>query len=217
MSFTLVVANKAYSSWSFRPWIVMRHFDVAFDEIVVPLAQETTRADILRYSPTGKCPALRDGDIDVWDSLAIIEYLAERLPQLTIWPRSQAARAEARSLAAEMHSGFMGLRALLPMNMRRPVGKIGLTAEAAAEVVRLEQAFEQARGRFGQGGPFLFGAFSATDAMFAPVVSRLHVYDVAVTPATRAYMDAVMALPAWRDWSEAAAAEPWIIQKYEIA
>ncbi|WOJ89944.1 glutathione S-transferase family protein [Methylocapsa polymorpha] len=217
MTFTLVIANKAYSSWSFRPWILMRHFDVAFDEIVVPLAQATTHEDILRYSPSGRCPVLRDGDILVWDSLAIIEYLAERLSQTPIWPRPQAARAEARSLAAEMHSGFMALRGLLPMNMRRPVAKRELTAEAEADVSRLEQAFSQARKRFGESGAFLFGEFSAADAMFAPVVNRLHVYDVSVTPQTRAYMDAVMALPAWRAWAAEAAAEAWRIEKYEIS
>lgn len=216
MTFTLVIANKAYSSWSFRPWILMRHFGVAFDEVVVPLALETTRADILRYAPNGKCPSLRDGDIIVWDSLAIIEYLAEQLPHIAIWPRPPAARAEARSLAAEMHSGFMALRALLPMNMRRPIGKCELTPEAAADVARLEQAFAQARKRFGESGAFLFGAFSAADAMFAPVVNRLHVYDVAVAPETRAYMEAMMALPAWMDWSAGAAAESWRIEKYEI-
>lgn len=215
MAYTLVIANKTYSSWSFRPWILMRHFEVPFDEIVVPLALETTRAELLRYAPSGKCPILLDGEIVVWDSLAIIEYLAERLPEFPIWPKPQAARAQARALAAEMHSGFMGLRAHLPMNMRRLVGKRELTQEAAADVARLEQAFSQARARFSDGGPFLFGAFSAADAMFAPIVNRLHIYAVPVSPETRAYMDAVMALPAWGDWAAGAAAESWRIDKYE--
>ncbi|HEY8031461.1 MAG TPA: glutathione S-transferase family protein [Methylocella sp.] len=217
MNPTLVIANKNYSSWSFRPWILMRHFGIAFDEIVVPLGRDATRVDILRYSPSGKCPALHDNDVVVWDSLAIIEYLAEVHPRTTIWPASRAARAQARSLAAEMHSGFMGLRALLPMNMRRKVKKRELTPEASADVARLEQAFGQARGKFGQAGAFLFGDFSAADAMFAPVVNRLHVYDVAVTPGTRAYMDAMMALPAWQEWRAQAQAETWTIDKYEIA
>jgi glutathione S-transferase len=214
---TLVIANKTYSSWSFRPWILMRHFGIAFDEVVIPLAQENSRAEILRYSPAGKCPSLHDGKIVVWDSLAIIEYVAERHPRLPIWPRPRAARARARSLAAEMHSGFMCLRGLLPMNMRRKVERHELTPEATADVSRLEQAFEQARAEFGQAGAFLCGDFSAADAMFAPVVNRLHVYKVAVTPGTRAYMDAMMALPAWQDWSAQAQAETWIIEKYEIA
>lgn len=217
MSLTLVIANKAYSSWSFRPWILMRHFGIAFDEIVIPLAQEQTRAAILRHSPSGKCPVLRDSDITVWDSLAIIEYLAELMPDKPLWPRPRAARAQARSLAAEMHSGFAALRGLTPMNMRRAVKRIELTPEACADVARIEEAFRQARDRFGEGGAFLFGDFSAADAMFAPVVNRLHVYDVAVTPATRAYMDAIMALPAWQEWQAQAKAETWIIGKYEAA
>jgi glutathione S-transferase len=217
MSLTLIVANKAYSSWSFRPWILMRHFGIAFDEIVIPMAQENTHAEMLRYSPAGKCPSLHDGEITVWDSLAIIEHLAELTPDKPLWPVSRAARAQARSLAAEMHSGFTGLRGQLPMNMRRAVKKRELTPEASADVARLEQAFQQARTEFGQAGSFLFGEFSAADAMFAPVVNRLHVYDVAVTPATRAYMDAMMALPAWQEWRAQAEAEPWTIGKYEVA
>lgn len=216
MSLTLVIANKNYSSWSFRPWILMRHFGIPFDETVIPLAQDSTRADILLYSPSGKIPALLDGGITVWDSLAIIDYLAEHFPAKALWPQARAARAVARSLAAEMHAGFAALRSHLPMNMRRAVKKRELTPEAGADVARIETAFKQAREKFGQDGAFLFGAFSAADAMFAPVVNRLHVYDVAVTPATRAYMDAVMALPAWADWHREALAEPWIIEKYEV-
>ncbi|MGH6811937.1 MAG: glutathione S-transferase family protein [Methylocella sp.] len=217
MSLTLVIANKTYSSWSFRPRILMRHFGLAFDEAVIPMAQENTRAEMLRFSPAGKCPSLRDGEIVVWDSLAIIEYVAELHPRMPIWPRPRAARVQARSLAAEMHSGFAGLRGLLPMNMRRPVARRELTPEASADVARLEQAFGQARGQFGQAGAFLFGDFSAADAKFAPVVNRLHVYDVKVTASTRAYMDAMMALPAWQEWRAQAEAEPWTIGKYEIA
>ncbi len=163
----LVIANKTYSSWSFRPWILMRHFGIAFDEIVIPMAQETTRAEMLRFSPAGKCPALHDGDIVVWDSLAIIEYVAELYPRIPVWPESRAARARARSLAAEMHSGFGGLRGLLPMNMRRKVKQRELSPEASTDAARLEQAFAQARRDSGQAGAFLFGDFSAADAMFA--------------------------------------------------
>ncbi len=217
MTLTLIIANKTYSSWSFRPWILMRHFGIPFSEAVIPLAQDNTRSEILRVSPSGKCPVLHDGDITVWDSLAIIEYLAETYPEKPLWPKPRAARAQARALAAEMHSGFAGLRGLLPMNMRRAVKRRELTPDASADVARLEQAFEQARRAFGQGGAFLFGDFSAADAMFAPVVNRLHVYDVPVAAATRAYMDAVMALPAWQEWQTQAKAEPWTIDKYEVA
>jgi len=195
----------------------MRHFEIAFDEVTVLLAQENTRAEILRYTPAGKCPALQDGEFLVWDSLAIIEYLAESFPQIAIWPRSRVARAQARSLAAEMHSGFASLRASLPMNMRRAVKKLELSPDAAADVARLESAFTAARLEFGHAGHFLFSDFSAADAMFAPVVNRLHVYDVNVSEDTRAYMDTMMALPAWKDWEAQAQAEPWVIDKYEIA
>ncbi|MCI0465980.1 MAG: glutathione S-transferase family protein [Beijerinckiaceae bacterium] len=216
MSLTLIIANKNYSSWSFRPWLLMRQFEIAFDEVVIPLGQENTHREILRYSPAGKCPVLCDSETAVWDSLAIIEYLAECNPRAAIWPETKEARAHARALAAEMHSGFTGLRGLLPMNMRRKVKKRDLTPEAAADVARIEQAFKAAREKSGQAGDFLFGKFSAADAMFAPVVNRFHVYDVPVAAGTRAYMEAIMALPAWREWSRQAQAEPWIIDKYEM-
>lgn len=215
MGLTLVIANKAYSSWSFRPWILMRHVGIAFDEVTIPLAQQDTRAEILRYSPSAKCPVLKDGEIAVWDSLAIIEYLAEVFPRAAIWPRDRAARAKARSLAAEMHSGFVNLRAMLPMNMRRKVKKRELNPEAAADVARIEEIFRTAC-QAPEGSGFLFGDFSAADAMFAPVVNRLHVYDVAVSAGARAYMDRIMGLAVWKEWAQGAQAEPWIIDKYEI-
>ncbi len=172
----------------------MRHFGIAFKEATVPLGRPETRAEILRYSPAGKCPILLDGDRLVWDSLSIIEYVAEMARGIPVWPRDKAARADARSLSAEMHSGFIGLRSHLPMNMRRPVRARALTPEAEADIARIEQAFSAARQAFGERGDFLFGDFSAADAMFAPVVNRLHVYDAPVQPQTRAYMDVVMAL-----------------------
>jgi glutathione S-transferase len=215
MTLTLVIANKAYSSWSFRPWIVMRHFGIDFKEIVIPMAQETTRAEMLRFAPTGKCPSLQDGDIEIWDSLAIIEYLAETFPGHPIWPRNPKARAHARALAAEMHSGFMQLRSHLPMNMRRTPASRDLPPDVSADIARIEAAFANARQSFGAGGAFLFGEFSAADAMFAPVVNRLHIYAVPVTQLTRAYMDAMMALPAFARWQVEAEAEPWHIEKYD--
>lgn len=217
MSLTLVIANKCYSSWSFRPWILMRHLGIPFEEVVVPLAEPSTRETLLRHTPSGKAPCLHDNDLTVWDSLSIIEYLADSYPQYAVWPKDRQARALARSLAAEMHSGFMDLRALLPMNMRRKVQRRELTAGALADAARLEQAFAEARDRFGRGGEFLFGDFSAADAMFAPIVNRLHVYDVTVTPTTRTYMDRMMALPAWQEWSGQASLEPWTIAKYEVS
>jgi glutathione S-transferase len=215
MALTLVIANKAYSSWSFRPYILLRHLGIDFAEITIPLGEATTREQILRYGPSGKCPVLIDGDLTIWDSFAIIDYLAETYLDLSVWPRDKAARAMARSLSAEMHSGFMGLRAHLPMNMRRDVRARALTPEAAADVARIEQGWSEARRQFGKAGDFLFGDFSAADAMFAPVVSRLHTYDVPVSPESRGYMNAVMALPAWADWKAGADAEAWRIAKYE--
>jgi glutathione S-transferase len=215
MGLKLVIANKAYSSWSFRPWILLRHFEIPFEEIVIPMARAETRAEMMVYAPTGKCPSLHDGDIAVWDSLAIVEYIAESFPAVAIWPKDRAARAYARSLAAEMHSGFTGLRSHLPTVFRRAVQKRELTPEAEADLARIEAAWAEARQKFGAGGAFLFGDFSAADAMFAPVVERLRAYDAPVGAATRAYMEAMMALPAWRDWVAGAQAEPWRIEKYD--
>lgn len=207
----LVIANKAYSSWSMRPWILMRHFEIPFEEEVIPLRHDDTRERILRFSPAGKCPVLIDGDVVVGESLAIIEYLADRHPELPIWPCEFKQRARARALAAEMHAGFAGLRAHLPMNMRRAVKALEMTSAAAADVARIEAAFAEAL-QTEPHGPFLIGTFGGADAMFAPIVNRLHVYDVPVTAQTRAYMDAFMALPAWQDWAREATQEIWHIE-----
>ena len=215
MSLTLVLANKAYSSWSLRPWILLAHFKIPFEEIIIPLDLPQTRAAILKHSPTGKVPALSDGAIAIWESLAIVEYVAEKYPDKAIWPRAKAARAHARSLSCEMHAGFQALRQQCPMNFRRPVRRIAFSAETLADIARIEAGWAEARRRFGKAGPFLFGRFCAADAMFAPVVNRLHVYDAPVNKATRAYMDAMSALPAWRAWTKDAEAEEWRIAKYE--
>ena len=215
MPLKLVIANKAYSSWSLRPWILLAHFHIPFEEVVIPLDHPDTRDRILEHSPTGKCPALRDGAIEVWESLAILEYLAEKHPEKAIWPRAKAARAHARALASEMHAGFQALRQHCPTQFLRPPRRIALTPAVEADVTRIEAAWANARARFGKAGPFLFGKFSAADAMFAPVVNRFHIYEVPVSAATRAYMDAVMALPAWRAWIKDAEAETWRIEKYE--
>jgi glutathione S-transferase len=215
MTLKLVVANKAYSSWSLRPWILLAHFKIPFEEVVIPMDQPETRATMLKYAPTGKCPSLHDGRISVWESLAIIEYIAEMFPERAIWPRAKAARALARSLAAEMHAGFSALRQACPANFRRKPKPIALSDEVRADVARVEAAWAHARETLGGAGPFLFGRFSAADAMFAPVVNRLHAYDVPVAKTTRAYMEAMMALPAWKAWIADAEAEPWRIERYE--
>ena len=215
MPLKLIVANKAYSSWSLRPWILLAHFKIPFEELVIAMDRPETRANMLKYAPTGKCPSLHDGKITVWESLAIIEYIAEAYPDKAIWPKGRVARAHARALANEMHAGFGALRQACPTNFRRPVRAITLTPEVKADVARIEAAWAHARATFGKGGPYLFGRFSAADAMFAPVVNRFHVYDIPVSKMTRAYMQTIMALPAWKAWIADAHAEPWRIEHYE--
>jgi glutathione S-transferase len=211
----LILANKAYSSWSLRPWILLAQLKIPFEEVVIPMEQPDTRANMLKYAPTGKCPSLHDGKIAVWESLAIIEYIAAAHPEKTVWPKGKAARAHARSLANEMHAGFGALRQGCPTNFRRPVRAIVLSDEVRDDVARIEAAWAHARATFGREGPFLFGRFSAADAMFAPVVNRFHVYDIPVSRPTSAYMETVMALPTWKAWIADAQAEPWKIERYD--
>lgn len=217
MVLKLTIANKAYSSWSLRPWLLLAHFKIPFEEEVVFMRQPNTRERMLKVSPTGKVPSLKDGSLHVWESLAILEYIAEAYPQKAIWPRLKAARAHARSLSSEMHAGFVALRSECPTNFRRKPHppKTPLSAAALADVARIEAAFAQARAKYGKAGPFLFGKFSAADAMFAPVINRLYAYDIKVNPATKAYMDAVMALPAWIAWHKDGAEETQVIADYE--
>jgi glutathione S-transferase len=215
MTLKLILANKAYSSWSLRPWILLTHFKIPFEEIVIPMDRPDTRATMLKYAPTGKCPSLQDGKVGVWESLAILEYVAEAFPEKAIWPRPKAARAHARSLASEMHAGFAALRQACPTNFRRKPKAIALSDEVRADVERIERAWAHARETFGKSGPFLFGRFCAADAMFAPVVNRFHAYDLRVGKPARAYMDAIMSLPAWKAWIADAEAEPWRIERYD--
>jgi glutathione S-transferase len=216
MALRLIIGNKNYSSWSMRPWIAMKVAGIAFGETVISLDAANFKATVSPYSGTGKVPVLIDGDVSVWESLAILEYLAEKFPEARLWPAEAAARAHARAIANEMHAGFQPLRKLLPMNMWRPVIKRELTPEAAVNVQRIEQLWNGARAKYGKGGPFLFGSFGAADAMYAPVVARFHTYDVAVSAGTHAYMDAMMALPAWREWHDAGVKEPWVLAEDEI-
>lgn len=212
----LTIANKRYSSWSLRPWLVLKAFGIPFDETVVPLKQPDTKARILAVSPSGKVPALQDGEVTVWESLAIIEYLAETFPETPIWPRTRAARAHARAISNEMHGGFMPLRQGCPMNLGKRYATPPMTEDLKANVARIEEIWRDTRARFSNaGGPFLFGAFTAADAMYAPVVTRFETYGIAVAADTRAYMDAVLALPAVVEWREAGLAEPWDIAEYE--
>ena len=215
MSLTLVIGNKNYSSWSLRPWIAMKVAGIPFEEIQIPLYEPGSRERMLEYSPAGKVPILIDGDEHVWESLAILEHLAERFPEARLWPSDRRARSHARAIASEMHGGFQPLRQNCTMNLWLPVKARPQPPEVLANVARIEQMWADCRARFGQGGPFLFGAFGAADAMYAPVVARLNTYGLPVSAKTRAYMDAVMALPAWREWYDAAMQETWIMQHNE--
>jgi glutathione S-transferase len=214
MPLELIIGNKNYSSWSLRPWLAMKVADIAFDEILISLDAPDFKARVALHGGAGKVPVLIDGDIHVWESLAILEYLAERFPGL--WPAQESARAHARAIAAEMHAGFLPLRGQLPMNIRRPVKERALDDEAASDVSRIDAIWNECRTKFGGGGPFLYGAFCAADAMYAPVVWRFHTYAVNVSATARAYMDAVIALPALQQWREAARREPWVLPHDEI-
>jgi glutathione S-transferase len=217
MALTLVIGNKNYSSWSMRPWLALKAAGIAFDEVQIPLY--TGKADkqrILEFTPSGKVPALVDSDITVWDSLAIIEYAAEKFPQARLWPEDRASRAHARSISAEMHSGFAALRNECGMNLHRPVGAKALSVDARADIARIQQSLGECRQRYGKLGPYLFGAFSGADAMYGPVVHRFRTYAIEVTPAVRDYMAAMMALPAFQDWTRAALAETLVIEKFEV-
>ena len=214
MGFHLTIGNKNYSSWSMRPWFAMKVAGILFEETVISLNAPDFK-ERLKLSGTGKVPVLADGTVRVWESLAILEYLAETVPVAKLWPADAAARAHARAISNEMHAGFLPLRRQCPMNMWRPVKKMELNAEAAANVARIDAMWSDCRARFGAGGPFLFGTFTAADAMYAPVVSRFHTYAVEVGAASRAYMAVVMALPAWAEWRAAALKEEWVLAEDE--
>lgn len=212
---TLVIANKLYSSWSMRPWLLMRHLEIAFDEVVIPLDLPDTRARVLEHSPAGKVPILKDGDVTVWESLAIMEYVAET-SAAPVWPADKQARAMARAVAAEMHAGFSALRSACPMNLGKRYPSRDRGEAVARDVARFEAIVRDARARFGAGGPFLFGAFSAADAMYAPLATRLDTYSIPVDQATRAYVDAILGLPAFREWRTAALRETWVVEHDEV-
>jgi glutathione S-transferase len=216
MTLKLVIGNKNYSSWSMRPWVAMRASGIDFEEVFVPLyTGDADKKRIIAYTRSGKVPVLVDDDVTVWDSLAIIEYLAERFPEAGLWPVDLAQRAHARSISAEMHSGFAALRNECGMNLHRPVGAIALSPGALADIARVVQIWTECGERYGASGSFLFGRFSGADAMFAPVVHRFRTYAVEVTPAARKYMDTMIALPAFQEWTRAGLDETLVIEKFE--
>jgi glutathione S-transferase len=212
----LIIGNKRYSSWSLRPWLVMTHFGLPFEEILILLDTPTTSSEIRRYSPSGRVPCLTDGAITVWETLAIIEYLAERFPDRAVWPRDQAARAMARAISSEMHAGFSALRAACPMNLRRSFDYRDRGPGASADGARITTLWRDARRQFGKDGPYLFGAFSAADAMYAPVVLRLTGYAWPLDADIAEYVASIHELPAMQAWKAAAATETWIVPSDEI-
>lgn len=214
----LIVGNKAYSSWSMRGWLACKASGLEYEELVVPLYDSgwDERREGDEFAPSsGKVPLLWHDDVVVWDSLAIIEYCAELSDQARFWPEDQGARAMARSMAAEMHSGFAALRRECPMNVRRNVAMPQLSDEAIADINRILVLWAQARARAGSGGPFLFGGWSAADMMYAPVVTRFLTYSIPVPPFAKQYMSDVLRHPDVAAWIDAAQDEPWVIEQYE--
>ena len=212
---TLVIGNKNYSSWSMRPWVLLRELDIPFEEVKLRFHSAEWDANIARWSPSRLVPVLWRGDESVWDSLAIMEAVHEWFPDRGVWPKDPAARAFARSIAAEMHSGFRDLRTHMPMNIRTSLPGKGLTPEVQANIDRIQALWGEARRRFGAAGPFLFGAFCAADAMYAPVVMRFRTYGVAPGPVAAAYCQAMNAAKGVRAWVDEALREKEIVPEDE--
>jgi glutathione S-transferase len=211
---TLVIANKNYSSWSLRAWLFMKHAGIEFQEMVIPLDTPETREQIDHYSPSGRVPVLRHGKLCVWDSLAICEYVAELTG--TGWPKNGEARAVARAVSAEMHSGFTTLRSLWPMNARARNRRTALTAALEADIERIDEIWNDCRGRFGGAGPWLFGEYTVADAMYAPVVLRFNTYSARISQTARWYMASVLEDAPLQEWLQAARQEPWTVAIDEV-
>jgi glutathione S-transferase len=218
--FTIYLGNKNYSSWSLRGWLMLKQTGVAFDEVVIPLYEPQSRGEILRHTPSGKLPALVHGNVTVWESLAIGEYLAELFPEAGLWPKDRAARAHARAISNEMHAGFLPLRRHFPMNMRSVFDR-EIIPEIQGDIDRITSLWRDCRQRFGTssnggGGDFLFDSFTIADAMFAPVVSRFRTFKLPLEGEIEAYARAVTAWPAYQEWLAAARNEPMIIEQWEF-
>lgn len=209
--FTLIIGNKNYSSWSLRPWLLLKQAAIPFKEIRLAFGSD----DLSKYSPSGLVPALKHGPLTIWDSLAIAEYLAEQFPEKELWPRDVEARAIARSVSAEMHSGFINMRTHMNMNCRGHFPGKGMTPEVEKDIRRIQHIWQDCRSRFGKGGEFLFGKFSIADAMYAPVTSRFVTYAVPLSPLVQAYVHTLQGLPAMQEWLAAAKAETEVIEQYE--
>jgi glutathione S-transferase len=212
---TLVIGNKNYSSWSLRPWILMKRLGLDFREVLIPLYSPEARDEMEKYGPSGRVPVLRQGDLAVWESLAICEYVAELTGRG--WPAQTEARAVARSVCSEMHSGFVNLRSEWPMNARARNRRTPMTPGLEADIDRVDVIWNDCRRRFAAGGgPWLFGEYSIADAMFAPVVLRFNTYGAQISETARWYMAAVIEDAALQEWVRAAQAEPWTVKSSEV-
>jgi len=216
----LIIGNKNYSSWSLRGWLACKQSGLGFEELTVPILgddwdQYKRQSEDLAPSH-GKVPILWDGEAVVWDSLAIIEYLSDKVGRDRFWPKNDAARAMARSMVAEMHSSYLALRRTCPMNIRGRVAGVEIGEEVRADIVRILTLWAEARARFGKGGPFLFGTFGAADVIYAPVVSRFLTYGIGVPGFAQAYMEAVWEHEWMQQWIAAAESEEWVIEQYEM-
>jgi len=214
---TLFIGNKNYSSWSLRPWLVLKHAGATFEEKLIPLDQPDTAARIAQVNPAGRVPALLHGDQVIWDSLAICEYANELFPKAQLWPQDAKARAWARSVSAEMHSGFQAMREHLPMKMKESIHLDRIPPEAQANIDRIRASWTELRRRHAAAGPYLFGGFSIADAMYAPVVSRFRTYGVPVDGVVAAYCETVWAHPAMQAWRSGAEAEMLRMARYDKA
>ncbi len=221
MALTLVIANKNYSSWSMRPWVLLRQFGIPFDEVMLKFQSAAWAEHIASLSPSRLVPVLWDGPAGeaastaIWDSLAIAEYVAESFPDKSIWPADKRARARARAMAAEMHSGFRALRGSMPMNIRNQHPGKGYTPDVARDIARIEALWREARSEFGASGPYLFGEFCATDAMFAPVVMRFNTYHPPLAADTLTYCKAITQAASVAEWSAAAKLETEFVAEDE--
>jgi glutathione S-transferase len=215
MTIELLIGNKNHSSWSLRPWLALEHAAIPYREKVIELYREGSRKTILSWSPMGKVPVIRDGKVVVWDSLSILEYLAETFPEAALWPEGKAARAHARSVSAEMHSSFRALRIEMPMDIRAMKPDLPMSDEALADAARVDEIWSDCRTRYDTVGPFLFGGFSIADAMYAPVVFRFRSYGYTPSPLAQSYMALMLNLPAMKKWEEAALKEPWVNENLE--
>lgn len=209
----LAIGNKLYSSWSMRPWVLLKALGIPFTETVIPMYRDDTKVAMLKFAPTGMVPSINHGKVVVWESLSLMEYIAEAFPDKNVWPKDAVARAEARSIASEMHAGFRPLRMACPVNLSRIFKLKEYSADVHADIARIEAIFATSLAK--HGGPFLFGNYSAADAMFTPVVTRLEHYQLPVSKTTRAYMDTILHHHAYVAWRDEALAEPWYLSHYE--